>query len=74
MGVIFIFWASNLRYIWGEKENQDEFVSLIEKLILRANESFKDIDKKLKKFKNPEISAPLTNEELERLRKKVLEY
>ncbi|MBL7141579.1 hypothetical protein ISS21_00560 [Patescibacteria group bacterium] len=71
---IFIIWLSNLKHILRQPGSKDGFVPIFKQAIHEINESFKGLDKNIRKPKSKTPSEPLTEEALLRLKEKILQY
>lgn len=71
---IFIGWFFNLKHFFSQENSEDSFMSILKKTVIEANKSFKDLGKNIKTLKDKTLFNPLTNQELLRLKEKVLQH
>lgn len=73
IGLIFIVWILNLKYVLQQGNGQDSFIFLIKNSVLEISKSFKSISNELNIDKWTNSSTVLTDEELQRLKEKILQ-
>lgn len=66
---IIIIWSFD---ITSSSPKEDSFVKIFKNVVSEINKSFKEFKKEAEVLKNKALSKPLTNEEILRLKEKVL--